>query len=89
MRITVKYMAQLKRLAGASEVIEVGSGSVLGAVLVELAARHGADFRALLLGADGQPQRSLLVFIGDERAGLNQELHDGDRVTILSPMAGG
>lgn len=90
MRVTVEYMAQLKRLTGcAAEVVDAGACSTLGAVLTQLAERHGPAFRGSVLTADGQPHRSLLFFVGDEPATPAQVLHDGARVTILSPMAGG
>jgi len=89
MRVTVQYMAQLRRLAGgASETVELAGGT-LGEVLRQLAGRHGPEFRAQVLAEDGGPQKALLLFVGDEPAGADRALRDGDRVTILTPMAGG
>jgi molybdopterin converting factor small subunit len=64
-------------------------GGALSALLMHLAERHGAEFRSLLLAADGTPLKALLFFIGDEAADTKRLLRDGDCVTILSPMAGG
>lgn len=89
MRVTVEYMAQLKRLAGAAtETVELADGT-LADLLRTLGDRHGDSFRKLLLGLDGRPQKSLLFFVGDEPADPARPLRDGDRVTILAPMAGG
>jgi molybdopterin converting factor small subunit len=85
MRVTVQYMAQLKRLAGCSrETLELAGPSTLGDLLNALAGPpYSPDFRAQV------SQRSLLFFVGDEPAARERVLHDGDCVTILTPMAGG
>ncbi len=89
MRVTVQYMAQLKRLAGCGvETIEFPGGT-LGELLGRLAERHGAEFRGALLGTADAPQKALLLFVGDEAADPARPLRDTDCVTILSPMAGG
>lgn len=90
MRITIHYLAQLRRAAGcASETLEVAGAGTLGQLLDELARRHGTALQGQLLGPDGRPNRTLLFFVGDESAGPERGLHDGDIVTILAPMAGG
>jgi molybdopterin converting factor small subunit len=90
MRITVHYMAQIKRAAGcSSESIEANDGADLRAVLQSLGTRHGESFHTLLLDDANQPRRSLLFFVGDDHAELSRGLKDGDAVTILAPMAGG
>lgn len=92
MRVTVEYVAQLKRLAGcAAETVEVAqTGLTVAELLEDLGELHGADFRALLLDADNWAQKSLLIFVGDQPIEHPFHcLHDGDRLTILSPMAGG
>lgn len=89
MRISVKYMAQLKQAAGiASEEVEIDSCTV-ETVIRRLGDRPA--IRKLLLDADGRPQRALLVFIGDEQVASDsmRALEDGDQVTLLTPMAGG
>ena len=92
MRITVHYLAQLKRFAGVScETIEAADGSALQVLLAELAARHDDAFRSALLDDQGQPRPALLFFLGDDqvRPETARPLRDGDEVTILTPMAGG
>jgi molybdopterin converting factor small subunit len=88
MRITVHYMAQMRRAAGcAKESVETAATTV-GELLSVLAERHAA-LRTLLLNGDSEPSKSLLFFVGEEHAEPSRHLHDGDAVTILAPMAGG
>jgi molybdopterin converting factor small subunit len=90
MQITIHYLAQLRRAAGvAEETVLLDPGATLGRLVHELAQRHGEAFRAMLLDAAGQPQRTLLYAVGDEQASLDRPLRDGDVVTVLAPMAGG
>ncbi len=90
MRVTVHYMAQIKRAAGcSSEDIEAAEALTLRAFLQTLGAQRGSAFRELLLDDANEPRKSLLFFVGDEHADLTNSLHDGDTITILAPMAGG
>jgi molybdopterin converting factor small subunit len=92
MRITVHYLAQLKKAAGAgSEDIVVDAGCTVAALLTQLAQRHGQTIRALLTDERGKPQPSLLVFVGDDQVRTleGRGLNEGDVVTLLTPMAGG
>jgi molybdopterin converting factor small subunit len=92
MRVAVKYLAQVRQAAGcASEAVEVDGGCSAGDLVRRLAERHGEPLRRLLLGPAGAPHDSLLVFVGDEqvRFPAQHRLHDGDVVTVLTPMAGG
>ena len=90
MRVTVHYMAQIKRTAGCSnEQIETRDASTLREVLRTLGDQHGPTFRELLLDEKNEPRKSLLFFIGDDHADLARSLHDGDALTILAPMSGG
>jgi molybdopterin converting factor small subunit len=85
MKVTVRYMAQVKRATGvASEQIELPDACLMRELLARLAERHGEPLRQLLGPA-------LLVFVGDEQAnpGETVMLKDGDEVTLLAPMAGG
>src|ERR1051325_12055627 len=90
MRITIHYMAQIKRAAGcSSEEMDAPDGADLRAALRTLGQRHGDGFRTLLLDEANEPRRSLLFFVADDHAELSRPLKDGDAVTILAPMAGG
>jgi molybdopterin converting factor small subunit len=89
MRITVRYLAQLKQAAGiATEVVTSDERTPHG-LLLSLIERHGDALRRLLLDADGEPTATILVFVNDRQVEPGMELHDGDVVTLLSPIAGG
>jgi molybdopterin converting factor small subunit len=90
MRVTVHYLAQLKRAAGCgSEQIDSPDGASLREFLRTLPDQHDSSFRTLLLDDAGEPRRSLLFFVGDQHAELSRPLTDGDSLTILAPMSGG
>jgi molybdopterin converting factor small subunit len=91
MKITVKYQTQVKRAAGiAGESVEI-DGGFLQHLLQRLAERHSDAFRRLVVQADGTPQESILVFVGERQvtSAAPVALRDGDVVTLLAPMAGG
>jgi MoaE-MoaD fusion protein len=83
MQVTVYYLAQLRRAAGGPmERVELAPGSTIQGLYARLGELHGEPFRALV-------HASLLVFVGDEPAGLGHVLREADQVMILTPMAGG
>lgn len=81
MRVHVTYMAQLRRLTGkASEEVILAEDGTLRGLLARIGELHGA--------AAAPP--TVLVFRGDEQVReQTAALADGDRVTLLTPMAGG
>lgn len=90
MQVTVKYLAQVRHATGMpSETVRLDRPCTLQQLLTHLVDRHGDPFRRLL-GRNGSAA-SLLLFIGDEQVRWEGavELHDGDLVTVLSPIAGG
>lgn len=92
MRVSVRYMAQLRTAAGvAGETVEVDGPCTASDLVARVAARHGDALRRLLLGADGRPSPTILVFVGETQAGPEEDtpLKDGEVVTLLSPVAGG
>jgi molybdopterin converting factor small subunit len=88
MRITVRYLAQLKAAAGVATEVVTSEERTPRGLLLSLIDRHGA-LRRLLLDADGQPNATILVFVNDRQVEPGMELNDGDVVTLLSPIAGG
>jgi molybdopterin converting factor small subunit len=89
MRLSVRYMAQLKHAAGVgSEQVELDGACTVAGLVAHLAGRNGNLCR-LLLDERGGPQPTILVFLGDEQAGPATPLREGAVVTLLSPMAGG
>jgi molybdopterin converting factor small subunit len=92
MRVSVRYMAQLRTAAGtAAETVDIAPPCTAADLVAHLAGRHGDALRPLLLGADGRPHPAVLVFVGDVQAAPGEPvpLKDGDVVTLLSPVAGG
>ncbi len=89
MRITVRYLAQLKQAAGVTTEIVPSEERTARGLLMFLSERHGDALRRLLVDADGQPNATILVFVNDRQVEPGMELQDGDVVTLLSPVAGG
>ena len=90
MQVTVHYVAQLRRAAAcASERLDLEAGLTLAQLCHRLAEIHDETFRGLLLGENGRPRPSLLIFVGGEPATLADVLREADKITILTPMAGG
>ncbi len=91
MKVVVRYMAQLRRAAGAAaEQVEVREPCSASDLLKGLAERHGRPFRDLVLDATGAVQAAVLLFVGDDQVrSETAPLRDGDVVTVLTPMAGG
>jgi molybdopterin converting factor small subunit len=92
MRVSVRYMAQLRTAAGvAEESVDVDGPRTASDLARLLAARHGDALGRLLLGADGRLSPVVLAFLGDSQVGADERLtlKDGDTITLLSPIAGG
>jgi molybdopterin synthase sulfur carrier subunit len=92
MRVSVRYMAQLRTAAGvAEESVDLDGPCTASDLAALLAARHGDALRRLLLGADGRLSPVVLAFVGDTQVGPEERLalKDGDVITLLSPIAGG
>ncbi|MBT3380437.1 MAG: MoaD/ThiS family protein [Lentisphaerae bacterium] len=92
MKINVEYVAQMKKVAGInSETVTLPDGAPVQALVTKLADDHDQPFRDVLLDANASLRKSTLVFIGDDQIEWEvlRELADGDRVTILAPLAGG
>ena len=69
MRMTVQYLAQIRRAAGRStEQVEAPDGVTLRDLVRLLADRHDTSFRAMILDEANEPRHSLLFFVGDEHA---------------------
>lgn len=87
MRVTVQYLAQVRRAVGmAEETFDIPDGS-LADLVRHLASQH-PDAASLLI-VDGEPNRSLLFFVNDNPAEAADPLPNPATVTILAPMAGG
>ena len=89
MRVTVNYLAQVRRAVGrAEEILDTVPDGTLADLVRFLAQEHPAA-ATLLLDAVGQPSRSLLFFVNEAPFDANDLLPNPAVVTILAPMAGG
>jgi molybdopterin converting factor small subunit len=89
MNVGVRYLAQLRRLAGRStEQLELPDPCTVAGFVATLVQRQPALSVALVDG-EGRPRSSVLVFVGDEQVSCDRPLADGDVVTLLTPIAGG
>jgi MoaD family protein len=91
MSVKVKIPAQLRSLTEGSDEVEVG-GATVGAALTELRGRYdGLGER--LFDEEGKLRRFVNVYVGDEdirfTEGLETQVADGQKVTILPAVAGG
>jgi molybdopterin converting factor small subunit len=89
MNVGVRYLAQLRGLAGcAGERVELTESCTLAGLVAVLLERHPGLKNALSDGT-GHIRPGILVFVGDEQAGPERALKEGDEVTFLTPIAGG
>lgn len=92
MVVTVEYTAQLKRAAGkAREDFELDDSDTLVNLVNVIADRHGDELSRLLKTTDGNPQSTVIPFVGDDQVRWDAAdiLRDGVTVTLLSPISGG
>jgi molybdopterin synthase sulfur carrier subunit len=90
MAVDVRIPTILRTYTGGEKAVE-GSGDTIGALLVDLDARH-PGLRDRLI-KDGALHRFVNVYVNDEDVrflgSLDAPLKDGDNVTILPAVAGG
>ena len=92
MNVRVEYVAQMRQASGVGdELVGVEAPCSVRGLIDALAQRHGDRFRTIVFDAAGAVRPSLLVFVSDEQVELAEarELREGDKVTILAPLAGG
>ena len=93
MIVNVEYVAQMRSVAGkGSEAVELPDQTSIGDLLAKLAVDNGESFGALLFEQPGRLRSSTLVFVGDDQIesdDVSRPLSDGQKVTILAPLAGG
>ena len=92
MQVTINYFAQVRQAAGVeSERLALDQGVDIQTALLELARRHGDDFRALVLDRDGTVRPGLLTVVNGQSVSSPQEhpLADGDEISLISAVAGG
>ena len=81
MKIEVQFYSRLRDLAGVTSIArDLPTGSTVADLLARLYADHPKmqDW-----------DKTLLVAIGLEFAGRRDELHEGDKVSVMPPVQGG
>jgi MoaD family protein len=90
MAIEVRIPTILRNLTGDAKVVK-GSGDNINALIADLDSNHPGIAERLVEG--GKLRRFINVYLNDEDVrfvgGLEAELSDGDKVTILPAVAGG
>lgn len=81
MRLTVRFFARLRELAGAGEIsVEVADGSTVADVWTAVTQRHPSL----------TPYASAMsCAVNEEYARLTTSVRDGDEVAFLPPVSGG
>lgn len=92
MKVTIEFFGQIRQAAGKDEeVVEIEEAATPRTTVQRLAETSGEPLRSHLLGEGGELRPSLVLVIGDEQIELDSDkpLTDGERLTILPPIAGG
>jgi molybdopterin converting factor small subunit len=91
MKVVFSTNGQLRDALGEEEIaLEFAEQARLLDVAQEVAARVNAGARRLLLDENDHLQQGLMIVINDEMVFEGEEdIKDGDHVSILLPMAGG
>jgi molybdopterin synthase sulfur carrier subunit len=94
MRIHLKFLANIREITDESEIdLEIRPGDSIETVMKTLELRYGKGFKEATTGitASGIPNVSILVNGRDMDflKGLKTELHEGDIVVLIPPVAGG
>lgn len=93
--ITVKGVADIGKLIGprGEQEIVLPPGSTLRDLLKLLGEKCGEAFRKRIFTGNGEIRKDLRLLLNGRDiiflAGLETALHDGDRFSILPPLAGG
>lgn len=89
MNVVVRYLAQLRQIAGRPvDNLALPASCTVGQ-LVARVAESSEGLRRVLLDDSGELRSTILVFVGDEQAGKDRPLKDGDDVILMTPIAGG
>ena len=84
MKVTVKYFARLREIAGrGEEVVEVGGGGVTLDALLQQLSEKNSEIGEFL------KDRPVLRAVNGEYADVEKTLTEGDEVALFPPVSGG
>lgn len=89
MNITFSSNGKLRELLKEELILEVGEDQTLHDIIRLVGIRLDNRERRLLLEEDQSVQSNLLIVVNDEMVTNNETLKDGDKISVLMPMAGG
>ncbi len=89
MNITFSTNGKLREALKSELVLEVEANNTLHDVIRLVGDRLENRERRLLLEEDQTVQSNLLIVVNDEMVTEDAMLKDGDKVSVLMPMAGG
>ncbi len=87
MSVTVRLPKELRRLYGVPHPATVEGGATVREVLAAVDAAHPGVGHRLVDGA--RLRQHIIVFVGDDQAGLDAAVPDGAELTIVTAVAGG
>jgi molybdopterin converting factor small subunit len=91
MSAQIEFLGPLKQLVNGQDVLEVQAASI-GEVLQELGQEYD-NLTQRLLSDDGTLHRHINIYLNEEdirfQDNLQTSLSQGDRVTVISAIAGG
>jgi molybdopterin synthase sulfur carrier subunit len=92
MLVKVMAFARIREILGREREIELKAGSTVGDLLEDLASTN-REFKEAAFEESGQLRDWVLLMINkkmiDPVQALGMQLHEGDEIAILPPVAGG
>jgi len=91
LRVTVTYAPSFEEEVGTKEeTYEIDQESIpVGGILELIAHRHGAMKKFVDLNSEEAQRRRLIVALNSRLARLTEDVHNGDKVSLLLPVLGG
>ena len=92
MNIRLRFTAQLKDQAGTeTDQIQISDEMRLKELIDLLVLRYGEGFKQILFNHEGVYRNSNLIAINMEQVSYqdNNQLNEGDELTLISPVSGG
>lgn len=93
MKITVRFLATVKNVAGTSQTTIDVKGGTVGDAIAALVIRYGDKFREEILHSDGGIKQSIKIVLNGSFIHsvdpLQAVINEGDTIDILTPFYGG